>query len=202
MDTAKYHFTAWRRLGREFGFELTEKQNERLKGVSRMGTLELILDWAGIEKTESEKFEMTERKNVWYRERILEMTESEILEGVMPFLEDLRAKNIPFALGSASKNSIPILNQIGIKDYFVDIIDGNRTTRSKPDPQTFELGAEALNLKPEECIVFEDSQKGIQAALSGGFHAVGIGKQEVLSKAHLVIPNFIGRTFEEIVELL
>ena len=202
VDTAKYHFVAWRRLGREFGYELTEKQNEKLKGVSRMGSLELMLEWAGVEKTDAEKLEMTDRKNGWYRQHILKMDESEILEGVMPFLNDLRLKNIPFALGSASKNSIPILNQIGIKDYFVDVIDGNRTTRSKPDPQTFELGAEALNLKPEECIVFEDSQKGIEAALRGGFHAIGIGEPEVLSEAHFVIPNFINHTFEELVNVL
>jgi beta-phosphoglucomutase len=202
VDTAKYHFVAWRRLGREFGYELTEEQNEKLKGVSRMGSLELMLEWAGVEKTDVEKLEMTNRKNEWYREKILKMDDSEILDGVMPFLEDLRAKNIPFALGSASKNSQTILDQIGIKHYFEAVVDGNKTTRSKPDPQTFELGAEALNLKPEECIVFEDSQKGIEAALNGKFHAVGIGEPDVLKRAHLVIPNFIGQTFEKIVELL
>ncbi|MCR9288169.1 MAG: beta-phosphoglucomutase [Bacteroidetes bacterium] len=202
VDTAKYHFIAWKRLAAEFGYELTEAQNEKLKGVSRMGSLELLLEWAGVKKTEEEKFEMTERKNIWYRALIKEMDSSEILEGVMPFLENLKENKISFALGSASKNSNTILEQVGLSDCFEAVVDGNKTTRSKPDPQTFELGAEALHLKSEECIVFEDSQKGIEAALRGGFYAVGIGEEEVLSKAHLVIPNFIGLTFENIVEKL
>lgn len=202
VDTAKYHFVAWQRLGREFGYELTEKQNEKLKGVSRMGSLELMLEWAGVEKTEEEKLEMTNRKNEWYRALIAKMDSDEILDGVMPFLEDLKAKNIPFALGSASRNTPMILERVGLAHYFDTIIDGNKTTRSKPDPQTFELGAEGMNVRSEDCIVFEDSQKGIEAALNGRFKAVGIGEESVLTKAHLVIPNFIGLTFDNIIELL
>ncbi len=192
VDTAKYHFIAWRRLAAELGYDLTERQNEKLKGVSRMGSLELILEWAGIEKTETEKLKLTDRKNGWYRELLKDMSPDEVLDGVMPFLAHLKSKNIPFALGSASKNAMMILEKVGLANSFEAIIDGTKTTKSKPDPQVFELAAEAMEIAPGECIVFEDSAKGIEAALIGGFYAVGIGEKKNLSKADIVIPNFKG----------
>lgn len=202
VDTAKYHFIAWRRLANELGFDFTEKDNEQLKGVSRTESLNLILHWGGVEKTLAEKTELAARKNDWYVELVCNMTPDEILDGVVTFLDSLRAKGIKIALGSASKNSMTILRQVRLARYFDVVIDGTKTTRSKPDPEVFLLGAQALGLPPSECIVFEDAEKGIEAALAGGFHAVGIGEPATLAAAKLVIPGFAGITFEEIVARL
>lgn len=198
VDTAKYHFLAWRRLANELGFDFTAEQNEKLKGVSRMGSLELILQWGGIEFSEAEKHELSDRKNEWYKEYLQDMSAADILEGVLPFLTELQSRNIRIGLGSASKNALTVVERIGLKDVFETIIDGNKATISKPDPQVFAMGAAELSVSPQECIVFEDAASGVQAALNGGFYAVGIGSAEHLGHAHLVIPNFIGRSFDAI----
>lgn len=199
VDTAKYHFIAWRRLANELGFDFSEKENEKLKGVSRMESLNLILKWGGVSLSDEEKLEWTDRKNGWYREFILKMEPDEILDGVLPFLDELEEKGIRIALGSSSKNASTIIEQVGLKDRFEVIIDGTKLSRSKPDPQVFQLGAEAMGLQPEACMVFEDAEKGVDAALAGGFWAVGVGQSENLGHAHYVIPNFIGLDFETIV---
>ncbi len=200
VDTAKYHFLAWRRLANELGFDFSKKDNEKLKGVSRVESLNLILQWGGVKKTKTEKLELTDMKNGWYLEYIRKMTPSEILDGVVPFLKRLKIMGVGIALGSASKNARTIIRQVGVAHYFDAIIDGTNTTRSKPDPQVFQLGAEALGVQPQEAIVFEDAEKGILAALNGGFYAVGIGDEEVLKAAHLVIPDFQNTSFEKIVK--
>ncbi len=202
VDTAQYHYQAWKRLAQQVGTDLTEEQNEGLKGVSRMGSLELILEWGGITLDEAEKKRLAGVKNEWYVERITQMDQSEILEGVLPFLEDVKAAGCKIALGSASKNAGTIIDILKIRHYFDSIIDGNKTTRTKPDPQVFELAAEELGLTAKDCIVFEDAEKGIEAALKGGFYAVGIGKPEVLEQAALVIPNFIGKDLNSILKEL
>ncbi|RMG83077.1 MAG: beta-phosphoglucomutase [Bacteroidetes bacterium] len=202
VDTAKYHFVAWRRLAAEFGYELTESQNEKLKGVGRRASLDLILKWAGVSLSESEKQAATDRKNEWYRALIAGMSPDEILEGVIPFLKDLKSRHIPFGLGSASSNAALILEKTGLADCFEVVIDGTKVTKGKPDPQTFLMAADAMGVAPSECIVFEDSQKGIEAAIRGGFWAIGIGEPAVLSGAHAVVPNFIGHNFETITALL
>lgn len=201
VDTAKYHFIAWRRLANELGSDFSKAENEQLKGVSRMDSLDLILQWAGLERSDEEKEALASKKNDWYREYILKMDDSEILEGVMPFLEELEQKGIRKAVGSSSKNATTIIEQIGLKDRFEVIVDGNKISRSKPDPQVFELGAEVMALSPEECIVFEDAERGIDAALSGGFYAVGIGGEN-LNHAHHVIPNFMDYSFDDILRAL
>ncbi len=202
VDTAKYHFIAWRRLANELGFDFDEKKNEKLKGVSRMGSLELILKWGGVELSEEEKQEWADKKNSWYREFILNMDPDEILEGVLPFLDHLEEKGIKMGVGSGSKNAPDILRQIELYDHFDSIIDGAKTTKSKPDPQVFELGAEELGVKPYECIVFEDAEKGIDAAIAGNFYAVGVGEEDNLGHAHMVIPDFIGLELEDILEVI
>lgn len=198
VDTAKYHFKAWRRMANELGFDFSHKENEKLKGVSRMESLELILKWGGVSKTVEEKTALAILKNDWYVELIADMNESEVLEGVFPFLEDLKRNNIPFSLGSASKNAPRILTAVGLTQDFVAIIDGTKTTKSKPDPQVFQMGAAAMNVAPNETIVFEDAPKGVEAALNGGFYAVGIGEEESLGKAHFVTPNLVGIGFEDL----
>jgi beta-phosphoglucomutase len=202
VDTARFHFIAWRRLANELGFDFDEKQNEKLKGVSRMGSLELILKWGDIRLTEDEKQHWAAQKNEWYREFVLKMTADDILEGALPYLEATKEAGQKVVLGSASKNTPTIIEKIGLEHFFDAVIDGNKTTRSKPDPQVFEMGAEAVGVQPSASVVFEDASKGVDAALNGGFWAVGIGQPAILGHAHLVIPNFIGRTPSEIQDLL
>ena len=161
VDTAKYHYRAWRRLANELGFDFTEAQNEQLKGVSRMQSLDLILNWGVIDKTTREKQALAAQKNAWYVEFIARMTPAEVLDGVTAFLDELKSRGIKTALGSASKNAPAILKQTELARHFDAVIDGNKTTKSKPDPQVFLLGAEALGVAPSGAIVFEDAAKGI-----------------------------------------
>lgn len=198
VDTARFHFIAWRRLANELGFDFTEEDNEKLKGVSRMGSLDLILLWGGVALNQKEKEHWAAIKNEWYLEMVRNMTPADILDGVLPFLADVKEHDCKVVLGSSSKNARTILRQVDLEDAFEAVIDGTVTTRTKPDPQVFQMGAEAVGVDPVQAIVFEDAAKGIEAALRGGFYAVGIGQSEVLGEAHLVLPNFIGRTFTEI----
>lgn len=198
VDTAKYHFQAWRRLANELGFDFSEADNEQLKGVSRMESLEIILQWGGVALSEEQKIEWADRKNEWYKALISNMSPDEILPGVPEFLAQLQANGIRIALGSASKNALPVIESIGLGPVFEVVIDGSKTTRSKPDPQVFQLATQGLELQPGECIVFEDAESGIEAALNGGFYAVGVGRPEVLGKAHWVIAGFEGLQWEEL----
>lgn len=200
VDTAKYHFQAWRRMANELGFDFSEKENEQLKGVSRMDSMNLILGWGGLELSEKDKVKWASQKNDWYVEAVDNMTPKEILPGVLPLLKDLRKKGYKIGLGSSSKNAVRALRKVRVLSYFNTIIDGTKTTRSKPDPQVFQMGAKRLRLTPKECIVFEDAQSGVEAALRGGFYAVGIGDPKHLGKAHLVLSSFENTTIEAIIE--
>ncbi|MDZ4681052.1 MAG: beta-phosphoglucomutase [Saprospiraceae bacterium] len=200
VDTAKFHFLAWRRLANELGFDFTEAQNEKLKGVSRIQSLELILQWGGISLDEPAKVALAEQKNDWYRDYILQMEPGDILEGVEDFLAEIRSQGVKIGLGSASKNAETILQRVGITNVFEVVIDGNRHTKSKPDPEVFLTAAAALGVVPEHAIVFEDAEKGVEAALNGGFYAVGVGSPEVLGHAHYVIPGFAGLHFETLLD--
>ena len=202
VDTAKYHFIAWRRLANELGFDFDASFNEKLKGVSRMESLDLILEHGGKTLTEAEKLQWAEQKNTWYRAFVLKMDPSEILEGVVPFLDQLADCNIKIGLGSASKNAGTILERLQLTPRFDIIIDGTKTTKSKPDPQVFLMGAQAMDVPPNQCIVFEDAAKGIEAALAGGFWAVGIGDYKNLKDADVVIPGFQGLVLDQLVERL
>jgi beta-phosphoglucomutase len=203
VDTAKYHFKAWRRLANELGFDFTEEENEQLKGVSRVESLNLILKWGKKEENDEEvKTAMADKKNAWYLEYIERMTADEILPGAEAFIRDAKSKNIKIVLGSASKNSRLILERIGIVHLFDAIMDGNSTTKSKPNPEVFLMGAQAVGLDPKECIVFEDAEKGIEAALAGGFYTVGVGNADVLDEAHIVIPGFEYIEYSEVLEAL
>lgn len=190
VDSAKYHFLSWGRLAESLGIPFTHEQNESLKGVSRADSLDRILEWGGVEKSQEEKQILMDRKNGWYLEFIHQMERDEILEGVEPFIIALREAGYKVALGSSSKNARPILRQVGMFDLFDVIVDGTNISRSKPDPQVFLMGAEQLGLAPEACLVFEDAYAGIQAALTGGFQAIGVGSAEELSNAPRVIPGF------------
>lgn len=189
VDTAKYHYQAWKRLANSLGFDFTEKENEHLKGVSRMESLEIILHIGGKSLPQEEKQRLATLKNEWYVDFVGRMDEKEVLPGVEDLLLSLKRKGIKIALGSASKNAVSILERVKLIDYFDVIIDGNHTSRSKPDPEVFIMGAEALGLSPKECVVFEDAPKGVQAAKAGGFYCVGVGDEAFLSQADMVVPS-------------
>jgi beta-phosphoglucomutase len=187
VDTAIYHYKAWKRLANELGFDLTERDNEKLKGVSRVRSLELILQWGGVTKTLAEQEELATKKNGWYVEMISKMTPAEILPGAEEFLVSCRDAGLKTALGSASKNSGMILDKVGIAHLFDAVIDGNKVSKPKPDPEVFLEGAEELGMQPAVCVVFEDAIAGVEAAKNGGMKAVGVGSPEVLTQADLVI---------------
>ncbi len=192
VDTAKYHYLSWKRLAKELGFDFTAEDNERLKGVSRMASLEILLSLGGYKATEAEKQEMAAKKNKWYVEYIEKLKEDEILPGVKEFLTTLREAGIKIALGSASKNSMRILENLKLIPYFDAIIDGTKVSKAKPDPEVFLLGAKELFVKPEETVVFEDAEAGVEAAKRAKMKAVGIGSKEVLKDADKVISGFLG----------
>lgn len=187
VDTAKYHYLAWKRLANELGFDFTLEQNERLKGVSRMDSLKILLEIGKKNIDEKTKEELAEKKNSWYVEYINKMDESEILPGVKAFLISLKSNNIKIALGSASKNAITILKQINMIHYFDSIVDGTKVSKAKPDPEVFLLGAKELDVIPEECIVFEDAVAGIEAARNANMFTIGIGSLKILDKADKVV---------------
>jgi len=189
VDTAKYHFMAWRRLAKELGFVFTLEQNEALKGVSRMASLEILLKTGGVLVSEKEKEHLAARKNGWYVEFITGMTPDEILPGSIRLLKALRKEGILTAIGSASRNAGTILDGIKLHDMFDVIVDGNKIHKAKPDPEVFLRGAQEMKLHPSDCIVFEDAQAGIEAAIAGGMRCVGVGNPELLGKANLVIPD-------------
>ncbi|GAO29483.1 beta-phosphoglucomutase [Geofilum rubicundum] len=201
VDTAKYHFIAWKQLAREMGFDFTEQDNERLKGVSRMASLDILLEIGGVTKTEQEKEELAHRKNEHYVSFITQMKPDEILPGAREFLLACKDAGLATALGSASKNAMTILNRLELNDLFDAIIDGTHTSKAKPDPEVFLKGAEALAADPENCVVFEDAEAGVEAALAAGMYCVGIGSSEVLNKAHLIIEGLHQMTLDQLENL-
>ena len=190
VDTAKYHYLAWRELAKEFGYDLTGKQNEKLKGVSRNQSLKLILQWAGVKKTVKEQKLLASKKNNQYVKLIQSLKPEDIFPGVKEFITELKSNKIATSIGSASKNTRLILDKLQITDLFDYIVDGNMTTHSKPHPEVFLKSCEALGIKPQNTIVFEDAPKGIEAALAGGMYAIGIGDPIELTNANMVIQGF------------
>jgi len=198
VDTAIYHYKAWRRLANSLGFDFTEAQNEELKGISRIESLKIILNWGSVSKTAAEMEELAAQKNEWYVAMIKEMTPAEILPGAKAFLELAKANGYLIGLGSASKNSATILDQIGLTSYFEVMVDGNKVTKSKPDPEVFLTAARELEVQPQHCVVFEDAIAGVQAAKAGGMKAIGIGKKEILKEADLVVGGLDEMTLEKL----
>lgn len=201
-DTAKYHFLAWKRLADSLEIPFTEKDNERLKGVSRIESLKILLSLKNLSFSEKELLYFTELKNNWYREYIRKLTPDELLEGVLKFILDLKAQNIKIALGSVSKNAPDILSSLNIKQYFDAVIDGNLVSHAKPDPEVFLLCAQELGLEPQSCMVFEDAISGIKAAHNAGMNCIGIGDPAILSEADHVIFGFGDFTYQELLALM
>lgn len=193
VDTAKYHYLAWKSLAEQLGLSFTQANNERLKGVSRMASLEILLEVGGLKSrfTDEQKQQMAERKNAIYVDYISKIDDSELLDGTLQVLSSLRSRHVLIALGSASKNAPLILKNTGIASCFDSIVDGNSVTKAKPDPEVFELGARRLGVDPHLCAVFEDSQAGLLAAKSAGMLAIGIGESTNLPAADVVFRNLM-----------
>lgn len=189
VDTAKYHYLAWAKLAAELGFEFTLEDNERLKGVSRTRSLEILLEIGGKSLNKAERSLLAEKKNIWYVDYIQQIDESELLKGAREYLARLKNKGVKVALGSASKNAPMILENLNIRELFDAVIDGNKVSKAKPDPEVFSLGASELGLEPADCVVFEDAEAGVEAAKRAGMKVVGIGREDVLKKADIVIPG-------------
>ena len=189
-DTAKYHYLAWQQLARELGIRFTLQDNERLKGVSRMHSFEIILEIGGLQMTQAEKEACCEKKNNIYRQYILQITKDETLPGAAQFLQDCRKEGYLIGLGSASKNTQTILDRLEITSFFDVIVDGTMVSKAKPDPEVYLRGAARLGVFPGNCIVFEDAQAGIEAAHAAGMQAVGIGSGPQLSEADLQMAGF------------
>ena len=202
VDTAKYHFLAWQKLANTLGINFTHDDNEQLKGVSRVRSLEIILGLGNVEATDEQKEEWLTQKNEDYLGYINTMDDSEILPGVMTVLNFLKANNQPIILGSASKNARPILEKVNILHLFDDIVDGNDVSNAKPDPEVFLVGAKKANQTYENSIVFEDSVAVIQAANSAGMISIGIGEASVLHEADIVFNDFNQISEEFLTELI
>ena len=189
VDTAKYHYLAWKRLANEYGFDFTEENNERLKGVSRTRSLEILLQIGGLTFDEPTKMQMAALKNEWYIDYIHRIDVSEMLPGVTDYLQHLRGKGIRTALGSASKNALLILERLNITGLFDVIVDGNKVAKAKPDPDVFLRAARELGTVPASCVVFEDAEAGIEAARRAGMGTVGIGNADTLKQADILLPD-------------
>tara|TARA_R110000744_G_scaffold24689_4_gene61709 strand:- start:3024 stop:3695 length:672 start_codon:yes stop_codon:yes gene_type:complete len=201
VDTAKYHYLAWHKLAKELGFEFTKEQNELFKGVSRKRCLEILLDIGNITATQEQFDTCMVEKNVDYLAYIEKMDASEILPDVPRVLEYLKKKNVPIALGSASKNARPILEKVDLLPYFDSIVDGNSVTKAKPDPEVFLIAASNLGLTASSCVVFEDAVAGIQAANAANMISIGIGEDTILNEANYNFKDFT-EISDEFLELL
>lgn len=183
VDTAIYHFQAWKRLANELGIDFTAAENEQLKGVSRMQSLEKILHWGRLDLDEKKKLLLAAQKNVWYLEFIQQMDEGGLLPGARELLIWLHDQGFKVALGSASKNAKLILQRTGIESLFDAVVDGNVVNESKPNPEVFLRAATYLGLDPHDCLVFEDAQAGIDAGRAAGMMVVGVGVDLVRADA-------------------
>lgn len=189
VDTAHYHFIAWQRLAKELGVNFTEQENERLKGVSRMQSLEIILQLGNITLPESKKIELADKKNAWFVEYIKAIKPDEIFPGVREMLKKIKAQGIKVGLASSSKNADTVITLLQIKDAFDTIVDGTMITHTKPDPEIFLLAAKRLGVAPADCLVFEDAEAGVEAALAAGMQCVGVGSADQLGKAHYLVKS-------------
>lgn len=199
-DTAEYHYRGWKRLADELGIPFTREANEALRGIPRRASLMIILGDRSYPEEQLE--EMMARKNQYYLEYIRAITPADLLPGARELLEEIRAAHLKVALGSASKNAVEVVERLGISDLFDAIADGNSVRQQKPAPDLFLYAASQLGLRPEECVVVEDAAAGIEAARSGGFLSIGLGPQERVGKADLVLASLEGARLEDLLSAL
>ena len=183
VSTDNCHYEAWKQLADEEGIYFDRKINERLRGVSRMESLEIVLERAEKSYSDDEKMEMAERKNGYYKELITKLDKTAILDGAEEFIKDAKAKGVKVAIGSSSKNTIAILTQVGLLETFDKIADGNDIRNSKPAPDVFLKAAEKLGIEPDKCLVVEDADAGVEAALAANMDVIAVGYASANPKA-------------------
>ena len=183
-QTDEFHYLAWKAIADELKIPFDHKINGRLRGVSRMASLEIILQKANRTFTDSEKVALAECKNTIYRKYLDKMTEKDLASGAKTVLTELSEKGLQLAIGSSSKNTQLIVDKLQIADFFTAIIDGNQIKHSKPDPEVFLLAAQKLEMQPANCLVVEDAEAGVEAAIRGGFQVAGIGSARDVAKVN------------------
>ena len=189
--TDHYHYMAWKALADSIGVPFDESKNDRLRGVSRMASLEIVLEeYHGPALSQEDKVAMATKKNELYRSYLQTMTPADLSPEVKETLEGLRARGIKLAIGSSSKNAPLILERIGLGGFFDAMSDGNNIQRSKPDPQVFTMAAEMLGLNPKDCMVVEDAEAGIDGAIAGGFDSAALGPAALCGKATYDMKSF------------
>lgn len=175
VSTDEFHYLAWKELADAEGIPFDRNDNERLRGVSRMESLDILLEKAAKPYSDALKFEIAERKNAIYRGLLQRLSPADILPGVASVLEGLRARRVKIAIGSSSKNAGPILKAIGLADAFDAVADGTHITRSKPDPEVFTLAAHCVGIPSGQCLVVEDAHAGVEAGLAAGMRVLAVG---------------------------
>lgn len=188
-DSAEYHYQAWKRLAERLGIPFDREFNEKLKGVSRMDSLELILSQSDQSYSKEDKVRLATDKNDDYKKLIEQITPDDLLPGVKDVLEYLKRNGFKIGMASASKNAFKVVEKLQIEDYFDHIVDSALILNGKPDPEIFLTAAEKIGLKPEECIGVEDAKSGVEAIKSAGMFAVGVGDQDILAQADVVIDD-------------
>lgn len=202
VDTAKYHYLAWKQIADMLKIPFSEKENERLKGISREESFEILLSLNNCQLSPQEKEVYCEKKNKLYKAYLEQLQAEEVLPGVRSFLQEASMNGYRIGLGSASKNSLYILEKLNLLPWFHVIIDGTKVTQAKPNPEVFQRGAKALGLPSNECLVFEDSEAGIEAAHRAGMKAVGIGSREKLPEADMILRGFQGTSLKEVIDVI
>lgn len=201
VDTAQFHYIAWKTLAKEWDYELGIEKNEQLKGVSRKESVAKIALWAGVRLPKAALDDVASRKNKLYLELCAKLTPSDVLPGIANLITELKDNNIKTALGSASKNARFVIGNLGLSNAFDVIVDGNDVLHSKPNPEVFLKAATLMNLPYHSCVVIEDAPAGIQAAIAAQMIAVGLGDASELHQAHFVIPNTKSLTLSKLKQL-
>jgi beta-phosphoglucomutase len=201
VSTDEFHYQGWQRLADEEGIFFSREINERLRGVSRMESLEIILEKSGRKYSHDEKVTLAERKNAYYRELLNNLNPDSILPGVIPHMNAMRKRGIRLAIGSSSKNTPAILEKIGLANYFDAVSDGNQIKRSKPDPEVFLLAAGKLGISPADCLVVEDADAGVEAAISAGMKCLAVGSASSNRLAHLRAGSMNSISTEQILSM-
>lgn len=189
VSTDEYHYQAWKSISDKENIYFDRSINNRLRGVSRAESLEIVLEKANREYAQAEKEVLLEEKNNIYKDLLKNLSSSDILSGVNEVLDYLKSNNIKVAIGSSSKNTSLILQKIGLINSFDVIVDGTMIKKSKPDPEVFIMAADKLNVLPEECIVVEDAKAGVEAALAGNMKVAAIGDAIKCNKASFNLEN-------------
>lgn len=198
VSTDEYHFQAWKRLADSLGIPFDRESNDRLRGVSRMESLEIVLEKSAKRYSLDAKREMAERKNIWYHELLKQLSPAAILPGVIDVINTLKERQVKIAIGSSSKNARVILRAVGLEDGFDVIADGNHITRSKPDPEIFTIAATRLGVSPEECLVVEDAEAGVEAALAAGMSVLAVGAATGHPRATRSVENLSSISADEL----